>query len=162
MLKRNCVRCFSRYLTKTCRTPKARKVTHLVVFFNPLKKTLWPLFMDGVQLFQGQNHFEEEVYFITLSPQKFLVFILSTSEGRKTESTLEPPNRFDHETPGLGIQHLNHQAIGVNPQFSKMLDRKKKNNTVCSSINSRSNLVNNVFASVHHLGFNIKLLLFFT
>ena len=29
-----------------------------------------------------------------------------------------------------------------------MLDRKKENNTVCSSINSPSNLVNNVFASV--------------
>ena len=38
-----------------------------------------------------------------------------------------------------------------------MLDRKKENNTVCSSINSPSNLVNNVFASVHCLGFNIKL-----
>ena len=39
-----------------------------------------------------------------------------------------------------------------------MVDRKKENNTVCSSINSPSNLVNNVFASVHYLGFNIKLL----
>ena len=37
-----------------------------------------------------------------------------------------------------------------------MLDRKKENNTVCSSINSPSNLVNNVFASVHYLGLNIK------
>ena len=35
-----------------------------------------------------------------------------------------------------------------------MLDRKKEHNTVCSSINSSSNLVNNVFASVHYLGFN--------
>ena len=43
-----------------------------------------------------------------------------------------------------------------------MLDRKKENNTVYSSINSTSNLVNNVFASVHDLGFNIKLLFFFT
>ena len=41
-----------------------------------------------------------------------------------------------------------------------MLDRKKENNTVCSSINSSSNLVNNVFASVHYLSFNIKLLFF--
>ena len=40
--------------------------------------------------------------------------ILSTSEGWKVESTLELPNSFDHETPGLGIQHLNHQAIEVN------------------------------------------------
>ena len=43
-----------------------------------------------------------------------------------------------------------------------MLNRKKENNTVCSSINSPSNLLNNVFASVHYLGFNIKLLFFFT
>ena len=41
-----------------------------------------------------------------------------------------------------------------------MFGRKNKNNTVCSSINSPSNLVNNVFASVHYLGFNIKLLFF--
>ena len=40
--------------------------------------------------------------------QKFLVLILSPSEGRKTESTLEPPGGFEHRTLGLGIQHLNH------------------------------------------------------
>ena len=53
-----------------------------------LKKTLWPLFMNGVQLPQGHSHFEEAVYFIPLSSQKFLELILSTSEGWKTESTL--------------------------------------------------------------------------
>ena len=40
--------------------------------------------------------------------QKFLVLILSTSEVWKAESTLEPPSSFEHETPGLGIQRLNH------------------------------------------------------
>ena len=30
------------------------------------KQTLWPLFMDGVQLPQGYSHFEEAVYFLTL------------------------------------------------------------------------------------------------
>ena len=44
------------------------------------KKTLWPLFMDGVQLPQGWSHFKEAVYFLPLSFQK-LVLILSTSEG---------------------------------------------------------------------------------
>ena len=39
------------------------------------------------------------------------VLILSTSEGWKAESTLEPPSGFDHGTPGLGIQRLNHEAI---------------------------------------------------
>ena len=43
-----------------------------------------------------------------------------------------------------------------------MLDRKKEKNIVCSSINVPSNLVNNVFSSVYYLGFNIKLLFFFT
>ena len=70
--------------------------------------TLWPLFMDGVQLHQGYSHFEETVYFSPFSSQKFLVLILSTSEGWKAESTLEPPSGFEHRTPGLGIQHLNH------------------------------------------------------
>ena len=52
---------------------------------------------------QGQSHFEEAVYFVPLSSLKFLVLILSTSEGRKAESILEPPSDFGHGTPGLGI-----------------------------------------------------------
>ena len=67
--------------------------------------------MDGVQLPPGYSHFEEAVYFLRLSSQKFLVLILSTSEGWKAGSTLEPPSGFEHETPGLGIQRLNHLAI---------------------------------------------------
>ena len=39
------------------------------------KKTLWPLFMYGVQLPQGYSHFEEAVYFLPFSSQKFLVLI---------------------------------------------------------------------------------------
>ena len=35
------------------------------------KKTLWPLFMDGVQLPQGYSHFEEAVYFLPLSSAIF-------------------------------------------------------------------------------------------
>ena len=62
--------------------------------------------MDGVQLPQG--HFEEAVYFLPLSSQIFLVLILPTLEGWKAESVLEPPSGFEHRTPGLGIQHLNH------------------------------------------------------
>ena len=62
--------------------------------------------MDGAQLPLG--HFEEAFYFITLSSQKFLVLILSTTEGWKAASSLDPINGFEHETPGLGIQYLNH------------------------------------------------------
>ena len=77
------------------------------------KKPLWPLFMDGVQLPEGQSHVEEAVYFLPLSSQKLLVLILSTWEGRKVELTLEPPNGFEHGTPGLGTQRLNHQVIAT-------------------------------------------------
>ena len=70
---------------------------------NSKKKTLWPLFMDGVQLPQGKSHFEEAVYFLPLGSQKFLVLILSALEGWKTESTLESPSGFEHGTTGLGV-----------------------------------------------------------
>ena len=60
-----------------------------------LKKLYGPFFMDGVQLPQGWSHFEA-VYFLPLSPQKFLVLFLSASEGWKAESTLEPPSGFEH------------------------------------------------------------------
>ena len=61
-----------------------------------------PYFMDGVQLPQGQHHFEEAVYFFPLSPQKFLVLALLTLEGWKAESTLEPPSAFEHGTLWIG------------------------------------------------------------
>ena len=64
--------------------------------------------MDVVQLRQGWSHFEEAVYSLPLSSQKFLVLILSTSEGRKAESILQPPDGFEHGTPLLGIQLFNH------------------------------------------------------
>ena len=54
--------------------------------------------MDGVQLPQSSSHFEEAVYFLPLSPQKFLVLTLSTLEGWKAESTLEPPSGFEYGT----------------------------------------------------------------
>ena len=64
--------------------------------------------MDRVQLPQGYNHLEEAFYFLPFSSQTFLVLILSTSEGWKAESTLEPSSGFEHGTPGLRIQRLNH------------------------------------------------------
>ena len=72
------------------------------------KTTLWPLFMDGVQLPQVYSYFEEGVYFLPLSSQKFLVLILLTSEGWKAELILEPCSGFEHGTPGFGFQHLDH------------------------------------------------------
>ena len=71
-------------------------------------KNLGPLFIDGVQLPQGWSHFKEAIYFLALSPQKFLVLILSSSKGWKAELALVLPSGFEHETPGLGIQRFNH------------------------------------------------------
>ena len=48
-----------------------------------------------------QSHYQEAVYFLTLSSQIFLVLIWSTLEGWKAESTLEPPKGFEHDNPGL-------------------------------------------------------------
>ena len=52
--------------------------------------------------------FKEAVYFSPLSSQKFLVLILSALEGGKAVSNLEVHSGFEHGTPGLGIQDLNH------------------------------------------------------
>ena len=47
-----------------------------------IKKTnLMAPFLDGVQLPQGYSHFEEAVYFLPLSSQKFPVLILLTLKG---------------------------------------------------------------------------------
>ena len=70
--------------------------------------------MDVVQLLQDYSHFEEAVYFLPLSSQKFLVLILLISEGWKAESALEPPSGFEHGSPGLGIQRLNNQGLLLN------------------------------------------------
>ena len=59
--------------------------------------------MDGVQLPQGYSHFEEAIYFLPLSSEKFLVLILLASEGWEDKPTLEPPSGFERKTPGLGI-----------------------------------------------------------
>ena len=40
------------------------KSNYACKIFVDLKKNLWPLFMDGVQLTQGYSHFEEAVYFL--------------------------------------------------------------------------------------------------
>ena len=42
---------------------------------------------------------------------------------------------------------LTTRPLRLTPSFPKMLHRKKENNTVCSSINWSSNLVNNVLVS---------------
>ena len=52
--------------------PKGKKLN---ISFNMVSNSLWPLFIDGVQLPQGYSHFEEAVYFLPMSSQKFLVLV---------------------------------------------------------------------------------------
>ena len=47
--------------------------------------------MDGVQLLQDKSHFEEAVYFITLSSQKFLVLILSAWKDERLSRAWSDP-----------------------------------------------------------------------
>ena len=54
------------------------KIREKTNYINKKKQTLWPLFIDGVQLPQGCRHFEQAVYILPFSSQKFLVLILST------------------------------------------------------------------------------------
>ena len=66
------------------------------IFWPKKPKNYMAPFMDGVQLPQGYGHFREAVYFLPFISQQFLLLILLTSSG------------FEHGTPGLGIQCLNH------------------------------------------------------
>ena len=67
----------------------------------------------------------------TIKFQIFLVLILSTSEGWKAESTLEPPSGFKHENPGLDIQRLNHWAIA--PLLRRLIWAEMPENTLGDS-----------------------------
>ena len=70
--------------------------------------------MDEVQLSQGYSHFEEAVYFLPFSSQKFLVLILSTSEGWKGWVDLGATQRFWTRDPWIGNpapQPLGHCSI---------------------------------------------------
>ena len=64
---------------------------------------LTPFYGWGSTVSRLESHVDEAVYFLPLLSQNFLVLILSTSEGWKAESTLEPPSGFEHGTPGLRI-----------------------------------------------------------
>ena len=71
------------------------------------KKTLWPILRMGSNCLNClQSHFQEAVYFLPLSSQKFLVLICSTSEEWKAELDLESPSSFEHGTPRLRTQRL--------------------------------------------------------
>ena len=78
------------------------------------KKQLYgPFLWMGFNCIKARATLRRQFTFYT-SSQKFLVLILST---------LEPPSGFEPWTPGLGIQHLNHQVIAPMvsaPNFQKL------------------------------------------
>ena len=75
---------------------------------NEITKKLYGPFLWMVFNYLKARAFLRRQFALTLTSQKFLVLVLSTSEGWKPESTLEPTNDFEHGTPGLGIHHFNH------------------------------------------------------
>ena len=82
------------------------------IYFQYLRKNFMATFYGwGSNTSRLKSHYKEAFYFLSLSPQKFQAFIWATLEGWKAESTLEPPNVFEHRTPRLDTQHLNHYAI---------------------------------------------------
>ena len=72
-----------------------------------IKRLYSPFLWMGFHSFKARVTLRRQ-FTLTLSFQKFLVLILWTSKEWKAESTLEPPNSFEHETSALGIQHFNH------------------------------------------------------
>ena len=84
-------------------------------YMQAWKKTnfMAPFYGRGSTASRLLSHFEEIVYFLILSSQKFLVLIWSTSERWMAEPILEPPSGSKHRTPGLGIQHLNICMHGI-------------------------------------------------
>ena len=73
-----------------------------------------PFYGWGLTTSRLHSHYEEAVYSVPLSSQKFLVLIWLTMEWWKAELNMEPPKGFEHGTLGLGIQQLNHYAIAPN------------------------------------------------
>ena len=77
-----------------------------ILALNPVKNFMAPFYGWGSVVSRLQSHYEEAVYYLQQSSQIFLELIWSTSDGWKSELTLEPPNSFKYGTPGLRIQHL--------------------------------------------------------
>ena len=72
------------------------------------KNFMAPFYGWGSTTSRLQSNYEEEVYFLPQSSQKFLVLIWSTLEEWNCDLTLEPLSGFEHRTSGLGINCFNH------------------------------------------------------
>ena len=82
--------------------------TLFLLYIKKTKKLHGPFLWMGINCLKARATSRRQFTFYHLSPQKCLVLTLSTSEGWKAESTLEPLSGLEHGTHGLRIQHLNH------------------------------------------------------
>ena len=64
----------------------------------------------GLNCFKARATLRRQFTFYLQFPRNFW-YSFYLPQKDETESTLELPSRFDHGTPGLGIQSLNHWAI---------------------------------------------------
>ena len=78
------------WVLNTCRLPVKNKKLYQKI------ETLWPLFMDTVQLSQD--------YRTTMRRLKSSWYFLIGLGRGKNEFTLEQPSGFEHGTCGLGIE----------------------------------------------------------
>ena len=68
--------------------------------------------MDGVQLTQGcKATTRRQLTFYHKVSRNSWYSSDQTCKNESSQSTLEPPSGFEHGTPRLGIQRLNHYAI---------------------------------------------------
>ena len=72
--------------------------------------TSWPLFMDGVQLPQGYSHFEEAVYFLPFSSQKFLILIYRPRKNERLSQPWSHPVVLD-----TGLLHWESSTLTTRP-----------------------------------------------
>ena len=97
-------------------------------FFKKKKKTLWSLFMDGVQLPQGYSHFEEGVYFLPFSSQKFWLFYRPQKDERLSRPWSHPvvlnTGPLDWESSALTTRPLLH-SFNFQLQKNLFLEIKK-------------------------------------
>ena len=103
-----------RVISATKRYEPPLQMCHLrhrlrIFYLKPLKKAAF--YGLGSTVSRLLRHYEETVYLLPLSSQKYLALIWYTSQGWKAESILEPPSGFEHGSPGLGILGLNHKTI---------------------------------------------------
>ena len=97
--------------------------------FKKITIFMAPFYQWGLTASKLQSHYEEAVYFLPQSSQKFLVLIWSTSEGWKAELTLEPPSGFDHGPLDWEFSNLTNRPLLHSVLFFWFFMQWKKEHT---------------------------------